>query len=86
MKIAIPERQAEFRELLEKGAKVYAIRHKVLKGIAIKEPGKKVIVYMRSKDPSYEEALLRYMKQQWRAWTDRIQKNRKTAENTALQP
>ena len=26
--------------------------------------GKKAIVYMRSKDPSYEKALLRYMKQQ----------------------
>lgn len=64
MKKLIPERQAEFRELLEKGAKVYAIRDKVLKGIAIKEPGKKAIVYMRSKDPSYEKALLRYMKQQ----------------------
>ena len=27
-----------------------------------------------------------HMKQQGRAWTDRIQKNRKTAENTGLQP
>lgn len=63
MKKLIPERQAEFRELLEKGAEVYAIRHKVLMGIAIKAPGKKLILYMRSKDPSNEKELLRYMKQ-----------------------
>ena len=63
MKKLIPERQAEFRDLLEKGAKVYAIRHKVLMGIAIKATGRKAILYMRSKDPSYEKELLRYMKQ-----------------------
>lgn len=63
MKKLIPERQAEFRDLLEKGAKVYAIRHKVLMGIAIKAPGRKTILYMRSKDPSYEKELSCYMKQ-----------------------
>ena len=63
MKKLIAERQAEFRDLLEKGAKVYAIRHKVLMGIAIKAPGRKTILYMRSKDPSYEKELSCYMKQ-----------------------
>lgn len=63
MKKLIPERQAEFRDLLKKGAKVYAIRHKVLMGVAIIAPGRKPILYMRSKDPSYEKALSRYVKQ-----------------------
>ncbi|MBO4928448.1 MAG: hypothetical protein J5379_09410 [Clostridiales bacterium] len=62
MKKLIPERQAEFRDLLEKGAKVCAIRHKVLMGVGIKAPGRKPILYMRSKDPSYEKELSRYMK------------------------
>ena len=63
MKKIIPGKQAEFRDLLGKGAKVYAIRYKVVKGVAIKAPGKKALIYMRSKDPSYEKELSRYIKQ-----------------------
>ena len=59
----IQERQAKLNDLLDKGAKVYVIRHKVLMGVAIKAPDRKAVIYMRSKDPAYEKALSRYMEQ-----------------------